>query len=331
MRRCRFHSGIRSTFRRHSQHPFRDRLLAILGSRSAPHSGASRQCRQGPGRRWRLHPNRTLSAETPLPSITSTMAELQPPTQPNRELAEMPSPLPSGILEPLAPGLDTSFAGVNFDNNATYNSGYVFIPPDPIAAAGLTHVVSVVNAMIEWRPKSGAAGTDPEPARLLYLVDAGQLTIRPQDNLRPVRRSVHRGGTGTGHHSSHDISHTGRRQQDERSHRRLVVHSHQRKNQHQRHRLLGRLSRPRARRQGDIHRREPIQLPFQSPSAVYGCGSSTRRLSTPVGSRRPRYTTRMCGGGSAASTTQPAHMFGALPANMGAFLVVYSGIDRWHQ
>ena len=71
----------------------------------------------------------------------------------------MPSPLPAGILEPLAPGLDTSFAGVNFDNNATYNSGNVFIPPDPIAAAGLSHVVSVVNAMIEWRPKSGAAGT----------------------------------------------------------------------------------------------------------------------------------------------------------------------------
>ena len=159
MRRCRFDSGIRSTFRRHSQHPLRDRLLAILGfglllTLALPGNVARGQDGDGA-----FGPNRTLSAETPLPSITSTMAELQPPTQPDRELAEMPSPLPSGILEPLAPGLDTSFAGVNFDSNITYNSGYVFIPPDPIAATGLTHVVSVVNAMIEWRPKSGATGT----------------------------------------------------------------------------------------------------------------------------------------------------------------------------
>jgi hypothetical protein len=55
--------------------------------------------------------------------------------------------------------LNTSFAGPDFVTNPTYNGGYLFIPPDPIAAAGPNHVVSVVNCLIEWRPKTGAAGT----------------------------------------------------------------------------------------------------------------------------------------------------------------------------
>ncbi len=58
-----------------------------------------------------------------------------------------------------AANLDNTFTGVDFDTNPAYNGGYMFIPPDPIAAAGPTHVVSVVNALIEWRPKDGSAGT----------------------------------------------------------------------------------------------------------------------------------------------------------------------------
>ena len=46
---------------------------------------------------------------------------------------------------PAVPGLHSTLAGVNFDTNPTYNSGFFFIPPDPITAAGPTHVVSVVN------------------------------------------------------------------------------------------------------------------------------------------------------------------------------------------
>jgi hypothetical protein len=44
--------------------------------------------------------------------------------------------------------------GIDFDGNATA-SGYYSTPPDPIAAAGSTQVVSVVNTTIEWYTKAG--------------------------------------------------------------------------------------------------------------------------------------------------------------------------------
>jgi hypothetical protein len=52
--------------------------------------------------------------------------------------------------------LITTIEGVNFDENGTNNSGTYFIPPDPIGAAGPSHVVSVVNCTIEWHTKAGA-------------------------------------------------------------------------------------------------------------------------------------------------------------------------------
>ena len=236
-------------------------------------------------------PNRTLAAETPLPSITSTMAELQPPTQPNRELAEMPSPLPSGILEPLAPGLDTSFAGVNFDNNATYNSGYVFIPPDPIATTGLTHVASVVNAMIEWRPKSGAVGTIQSlkgfftsltPANALFdpkmiydqyadrfIVVALEKVDPPTTSRILVAVSKTSDPTADWWFSAINakISISGTDYWAD-------------------YPGLGLDDKA-------IYIAANLFTSLPMPPAAYGCGSSTKRLSTPVGSRRSRYTTRM--------------------------------------
>ncbi len=53
--------------------------------------------------------------------------------------------------------LTDDFDGINFDDNVEYNDLY-FIPPDAIAAAGPDHVVSVVNAMVEWHAK----GVPPE-------------------------------------------------------------------------------------------------------------------------------------------------------------------------
>jgi hypothetical protein len=49
----------------------------------------------------------------------------------------------------------TSFDGFNYDDNATENGNYLFIPPDPIGAAGLDRLIAVVNVMIEARSKSG--------------------------------------------------------------------------------------------------------------------------------------------------------------------------------
>ena len=51
--------------------------------------------------------------------------------------------------------ISTSFNGFNFDDNATENDGFRFIPPDPCGAAGTDRIIAVVNTMIECRDKSG--------------------------------------------------------------------------------------------------------------------------------------------------------------------------------
>jgi hypothetical protein len=62
--------------------------------------------------------------------------------------------IPAG---PTSPGVTPPIATIeacNFDDNAVENGGYLFIPPDPIAAAGPNHLVNVVNTMIEWYERS---------------------------------------------------------------------------------------------------------------------------------------------------------------------------------
>jgi hypothetical protein len=56
-----------------------------------------------------------------------------------------------------APPLNTSWGGVNFDDNPLVNAGFYYIPPDPHGAAGPFHVVNVVNTMIQWFTKAGVA------------------------------------------------------------------------------------------------------------------------------------------------------------------------------
>lgn len=46
------------------------------------------------------------------------------------------------------------FLAYNFDDNGT-ETGFIFIPPDPIGAAGTDRVISVVNVGIECRSKTG--------------------------------------------------------------------------------------------------------------------------------------------------------------------------------
>lgn len=64
-------------------------------------------------------------------------------------------PLPVEIPGPLNPAVAASFLGFGFDDNATENGGYLFIPPDPIGAAGTNRLIAVVNTMIEARDKNG--------------------------------------------------------------------------------------------------------------------------------------------------------------------------------
>ncbi|MEE9168870.1 MAG: FlgD immunoglobulin-like domain containing protein [bacterium] len=53
--------------------------------------------------------------------------------------------------------IGTAFEGFGFADNPTVNGGFIFIPPDPIAAAGTDRLVAVVNSMIEMRDKTGAS------------------------------------------------------------------------------------------------------------------------------------------------------------------------------
>ena len=55
---------------------------------------------------------------------------------------------------PSAPTLVTSFPGPDFDDNPIVN-GEGRIPPDPIGAVGQSHVVDVVNEILEIRQKDG--------------------------------------------------------------------------------------------------------------------------------------------------------------------------------
>jgi len=51
--------------------------------------------------------------------------------------------------------LDLNFEGQGFDDNPILNGGFLFIPPDPMGAAGPSRLVAVVNTMIECRTKGG--------------------------------------------------------------------------------------------------------------------------------------------------------------------------------
>ncbi len=70
-------------------------------------------------------------------------------------LANMPATLPPNdpLLPPSSPlvGFETQ----DFDDNATVNSGFVFIPPDPMGAAGPDHVVVINNVAIQGFDKTG--------------------------------------------------------------------------------------------------------------------------------------------------------------------------------
>ena len=60
------------------------------------------------------------------------------------------------MLPALSATIGTAFEGFGFGDNPSVNSA-VFIPPDPMAAAGTDRLVAVVNTMIEMRDKAGTS------------------------------------------------------------------------------------------------------------------------------------------------------------------------------
>lgn len=66
------------------------------------------------------------------------------------------SSAPVGVPPPVPlvpPPVPVRFDSVHFDDNSVENGGFLFVPPDPIGAAGTDRVIAVVNAMIEARTK----------------------------------------------------------------------------------------------------------------------------------------------------------------------------------
>jgi hypothetical protein len=54
-----------------------------------------------------------------------------------------------------APPLGPNWKGFDFDDNALTTPNWYFIPPDPMGAAGPNHVVNVGNVSIQWFTKAG--------------------------------------------------------------------------------------------------------------------------------------------------------------------------------
>ena len=280
------------------------------------------------------NPNAPQSAPTlsapPLPSIPLAVdASDATPTASQDKPWIPPLDKPTRASEgPAVPGLDSTFAGVNFDSNITPNGGFVFIPPDPIAAAGPTHVVSVVNCLIEWRLKTGAAGTIQSlqgfftsltPVNALF----DPKVIYDQYNSRFVVVALERvdsGGTETS---------------------RILV-------------AVSKTSDPTAGwwftainskiSMGGLNRWADYPGLAVDDKAIYitnnmfafsAGGGGFGGVRFWIINKTPFYTGGAASvtvhdpyaGAGTATTTQPAHMFGAPPGVMGTFLVSYSGLS----
>lgn len=91
-----------------------------------------------------------MTYETPEPSGGSYMLR-----QSSAGVTPGPYSGQDDIQLPSSPGIGTTFDGFNYDDNSIETGGWVFIPPDPIGAAGTDRLIAVVNAMIEARDKTG--------------------------------------------------------------------------------------------------------------------------------------------------------------------------------
>ena len=78
-----------------------------------------------------------------------------------------PAPPPSGRSAPTSPPVANSFDSTDFDTNADH-TGFVFIPPDAMAAVGPDHVVNVTNVTVRFHQKDGTLDFDDSSRGLLH-------------------------------------------------------------------------------------------------------------------------------------------------------------------
>ncbi len=118
-------------------------ILALVAGTSAPFLGNS----------WPVAAQEDedgLTCATPEPSGGSYMLH-----QSSEGVALGPHSGQDAVPPPASPGIGITFDGFNFDDNSAETGGWLFIPPDPIGAAGTDRLIAVVNVMIEARDKTG--------------------------------------------------------------------------------------------------------------------------------------------------------------------------------
>ena len=103
--------------------------------------------------------------ETPVP-LEAPPTDLAPPfpgtnIEPGAEAEQ--SGLGVDPPMPDAPASTVKFDSLDFDDNSANTGGGLYIPPDPIGAAGPNHVVSVVNVSIQFHDKTGTPLLDAVP------------------------------------------------------------------------------------------------------------------------------------------------------------------------
>jgi hypothetical protein len=245
--------------------------------------------------------------------------------------------LPGKTVPPLpmlTPGLTGPAVDCfDFDDNITY-TGSVFIPPDPHAATGLEHVVNIVNVGIEWRTKAA-------PGVLQY-----------QNSLQNFFAGVP-GGLGTFGFDPKVIY-------DQYSDRFVVVVLERVTSPALASRILIAVSKTHDPNAGwwlhsinstvtigGVARWADYPGFAVDDQAVYVCANMFNAAGTSYGGVRlwiidkgPTYAGpngsivssiydpyTAVGQPTLATTTQPAHMYGPEPANVGTFLVSYSGLS----
>jgi hypothetical protein len=257
-----------------------------------------------------------------------------------KKSVRIPTPVTTQALGSINPapltwtGSDTPFLSTGFDDNATYNGGFVFIPPDSHAAAGPNHVVNVVNATISFHQKDGTLDdryglstffsslsplTSTFDPKVLYdqyenrwvviTMEHTQTPDDPSDTSRMfVAVSDDSDPNGTWYFSEFDTAVT------------VGVTGYW------------------ADYPGFAVDEEAVYItanmfPFSGSSSAHtrlwvlekgvGSGGLYDSGGTLVVTELDPY-----GGGGIATTTQPSHMYGTGPTGVGVFLVSYSGLTN---
>jgi hypothetical protein len=262
------------------------------------------------------------SFETPVPSIGPSLKGVVQPA-PGIDAAPRHMDLPQLYG---APPLGISFPGFNFLDNATQTGGYVFIPPDPIGAAGPFHVVNVGNVCIQWSPKVGAPQTTQALATFFTPTPLGTWTYDPkviydQYNERFVVVALERSDPTP--EDSYILLAVSKTSDPNMGWWFTTIHSKV--------------------NIGGVDNWADYPGLAVGPNAVYitsnmfgfnSTGGAYAGVRLWIVDKNPFYGGGAVSwtihdpyaGGGIATTTQPAHMFGPVPANMGTFLCSYSGL-----